>query len=307
MVGGVRFVAASLARSPRSGLHGTAGLVADGPTIRRGERADVCHSLGMASTAGCAGRRRPPALARAHRWTARRAGARAPNARTPGIFAVETTRPSDGAPTDIVAIRGWLERVPSLRLDGERPTPTAARQAPVASSGSPASGCCTSAAATSRSARGSRRSTRPSSAIAGRTPGGHWLKALRELSSLVIWWAETDAAEEYEDALLTAFSRGRPRGGPRRAPPPGSAAALGEPREPVGRAPRDRPHRVPPRERHRARAGRGADGRASDAQAGRRRGVPLPHEPAASRSGRRRPRRGRAGGSQQAGGGHRRT
>jgi hypothetical protein len=36
--------------------------------------------------------------------------------------------------------------------------------------------------------------------------GGHWLKALRGLDRARIWWAETTAAEEYEDALLSAFA-----------------------------------------------------------------------------------------------------
>jgi transcription elongation factor GreA len=35
--------------------------------------------------------------------------------------------------------------------------------------------------------------------------GGHWLKTLREPSRLNLWWAETDAPEEYEDALIEAF------------------------------------------------------------------------------------------------------
>ena len=32
-------------------------------------------------------------------------------------------------------------------------------------------------------------------------PGGHWLKTLREQPKLRLWWAETDAPEEYEDEL----------------------------------------------------------------------------------------------------------
>ena len=39
--------------------------------------------------------------------------------------------------------------------------------------------------------------------------GGHWLKTLRGYDRARVWWAETDAPEEYEDALLTAFGRGR--------------------------------------------------------------------------------------------------
>ena len=32
--------------------------------------------------------------------------------------------------------------------------------------------------------------------------GGHWLRTLSVLSELRVWWADTDAHEEYEDALL---------------------------------------------------------------------------------------------------------
>ena len=39
-------------------------------------------------------------------------------------------------------------------------------------------------------------------------PGGHWLKALREQPKLRLWWAETDAPEEYEDELISAFAEG---------------------------------------------------------------------------------------------------
>ena len=49
--------------------------------------------------------------------------------------------------------------------------------------------------------------------------GGHWLKTLSVLNDLRIWWAETDAHEEYLDRLLT----------PRRAKP-GQAPV----RQPVG-------------------------------------------------------------------------
>src|SRR5260221_3614360 len=38
--------------------------------------------------------------------------------------------------------------------------------------------------------------------------GGHWLKTLRGLDRARIWWAQTSAAEEYEDALFSAFADG---------------------------------------------------------------------------------------------------
>jgi transcription elongation factor GreA len=41
-------------------------------------------------------------------------------------------------------------------------------------------------------------------------PGGHWLHALTGLESARVWWAPTDAVEEYEDAVLTAFAESVP-------------------------------------------------------------------------------------------------
>ena len=37
------------------------------------------------------------------------------------------------------------------------------------------------------------------------TSAGHWLKTLSNLGDLRVWWAETDAHEEYSDALLQAL------------------------------------------------------------------------------------------------------
>jgi transcription elongation factor GreA len=36
--------------------------------------------------------------------------------------------------------------------------------------------------------------------------GGHWLKTLSVLNDMRVWWAETDAHEEYEDALLAEIA-----------------------------------------------------------------------------------------------------
>jgi hypothetical protein len=41
-------------------------------------------------------------------------------------------------------------------------------------------------------------------------PAGQWLKALRGFEGTRLWWAATDAAEEYEDALLEAFATAVP-------------------------------------------------------------------------------------------------
>ena len=132
-----------------------------------------------------------------------------PPTRAPGVFLVESPTPADSASLDIDEVRRWLERVPTLRLDGERPTQTAI-------------------------AERMRRFWLPGQTLlyVGRTaknlngrvgslyatelgharphPGGHWLKALREVTKLRLWWAETEAPEEYEDEIIGAFAAGVP-------------------------------------------------------------------------------------------------
>jgi transcription elongation factor GreA len=160
------------------------------PTPSAPSAADLLRSLGL-SVDGPA------------RWGA------SPNARTPGIFAVETTRPSDSAPIDIVAIRGWIERIASLRLDGERPTPTALDRR-LGEFWVP--GQRLLYVGRSEKSLAARVNALYATDLGHRRPhaGGHWLKTLRDQSSLVVWWAATDAGEEYEDATLSAFAAAVP-------------------------------------------------------------------------------------------------
>jgi len=133
-----------------------------------------------------------------------------PTSRASGIFLVELPAPADAsASLDIDEVRRWLERVPDLRLDGERPTQTelAARMRDFWLPGQ-------SVLYIGRTAKS--LSARVASLYAtelGHTkphPGGHWLKTLREFSKLRVWWAETDASEEYEDEIIAAFAAGVP-------------------------------------------------------------------------------------------------
>jgi transcription elongation factor GreA len=130
-------------------------------------------------------------------------GARVPP-RGPGVYVVELPEPFAEVPVDHRAIRAWIERVPSLELDGRRPTPhqLAARLADfwlpgetVVYVGRTTTSLAGRLAAFYRTPLGDPRPH----------AGGHWLKTLSVLDRLLIWWAETDAPEEYEDALLTAF------------------------------------------------------------------------------------------------------
>jgi transcription elongation factor GreA len=132
-----------------------------------------------------------------------------PRSRRPGVFVVESPRASASAPTDIVAVRRWIEGVPSLLLDGERPTPTALDRRlgefwvpgqTLLYVGRTDKSLAPRVAALYATPLGRRRPH----------PGGHWLKTLRDLDRLRLWWAETDAPEEYEDAILTAFAEAIP-------------------------------------------------------------------------------------------------
>lgn len=132
--------------------------------------------------------------------------------RSPGVFVIELPQGLPDAPIDIIAVRHWLEHVPSLMLDGERPTAEEIAKRlhefwlpnePVLYVG--------------RSPKqiGARINSMYATILGDTRPhsGGHWLKTLSVLPELRIWWAETDAHEEYEDALLAEIaSRNAPLG-----------------------------------------------------------------------------------------------
>ncbi|HSK52115.1 MAG TPA: transcription elongation factor GreA [Clostridia bacterium] len=130
-------------------------------------------------------------------------------ANRPGVFVVELTVPRASAPIELTRVGKWIERVETLRLDGERPTSRrlAARLAAfwlpsqvVLYVGATPSSIATRVKALRVTALGDRR---PHS-------GGHWLHVLTGIEGARIWWAATDAVEESEDALLSAFAEGVP-------------------------------------------------------------------------------------------------
>jgi transcription elongation factor GreA len=125
--------------------------------------------------------------------------------RRPGVFLVELPGGAERAPADIVAVRRWVEHVPGMKIDGEAATAhEIARRLesfwlpdePILYVG--------------RSARsvGTRVSSMYATNLGDSKPysGGHWLKALAALKDLRVWWADTEAHEEYVDALLAAIA-----------------------------------------------------------------------------------------------------
>jgi transcription elongation factor GreA len=127
----------------------------------------------------------------------------------PGVFVVELPAPLATAPIELTRVGKWLERVETLRLDGERPT-SRALAARLAAFWLP-SQVVLYVGATPTSIANRVRALRDTT-LGERRPhsGGHWLQALRDLEHARIWWAATDAVEEYEDALLAAFGEGVP-------------------------------------------------------------------------------------------------
>jgi transcription elongation factor GreA len=123
--------------------------------------------------------------------------------KSPGVFVVEMPTREDVAPIDITTVRTWVERVPGMRLNGEQPTPTQLADH-LAAFWLP--GQTVVYVGRTNKSLGPRIAALIQTPLGNRRPhgGGHWLHTLRGRDKLRIWWAETDAPEEYEDALVSA-------------------------------------------------------------------------------------------------------
>ena len=130
-------------------------------------------------------------------------------ARGPGIYLVELPAPEPAPAIDLTVVGKWLERVPGLRLDGERPS-SRALLARLASLWLP-DATVVYAAATATSI-GGRVAALHHHVLGDPRPhaDGQWLHALRDIATARIWWAATDAAEEYLDGILDAFAAAAP-------------------------------------------------------------------------------------------------
>ena len=106
--------------------------------------------------------------------------------RLPGVFVIELPRDLRDAPVDIVAVRRWLERVPAMTLDGDKPTAEEIAKRlhefwlpdePILYVG--------------RSAKtiNARLSAMYATPLGDARPhsGGHWLRTLSVLSELRVW------------------------------------------------------------------------------------------------------------------------
>lgn len=130
-------------------------------------------------------------------------------ARGPGLYVVELGAPVAAAPLELAKVGKWLERLPELRLDGAHPT-SKVLAARLASFWWPDS-TVLYAGSTDRSIGGRV------AALVAHVPGdrqphadGQWLHFLPSLDRFGarIWWARTDAPEEYLDAFFDAFAEG---------------------------------------------------------------------------------------------------
>lgn len=123
----------------------------------------------------------------------------------PGVYVVESAEPSDAAPIDSAAVAAWINRVPTLLVDGRRPRAAdlASRLASFWIPGEPV--LYVGLAGTSVAKRVRQFYHTP---LGDPRPhaGGHWLKTLATLATLRVWWAETDDPARDEHALLIAFA-----------------------------------------------------------------------------------------------------
>ena len=162
--------------------------------------------------------------------------------RGPGVFVVELAVPAATAPIELTRVGKWIERVPTLTLDGERPT-SKALAARLSAFWLPSQACSTSGRRLSIGATGRGDCSGRSSATAGHISADTGSTPSR-VADDASGWAPTDATEEYEDALLAAFAEGVPAAELAALPDRDGRTALREPAPTDRRAQATGPRRV---------------------------------------------------------------
>ena len=126
-----------------------------------------------------------------------------------GIFIIELPSPPATAPLELTRIGKWLEHVKTMRIDGQEATSKAVA-ARLAAFWIPSTTVLY--IGTSQQSMAARVGAIERTVLGDRRPyaGGNWLKALSGLDRARVWWAQTAATEEYEDALFAAFAAAVP-------------------------------------------------------------------------------------------------
>ncbi len=126
-----------------------------------------------------------------------------------GIFIIELPSPPATAPLELARIGKWIEHVPTMRIDGQEATSKAVA-ARLAAFWIPSTTVLY--VGTSQQSMAARVGAIERTVLGDRRPyaGGNWLKTLAGLDRARVWWARTDATEEYEDALFSAFAAAIP-------------------------------------------------------------------------------------------------
>jgi hypothetical protein len=123
----------------------------------------------------------------------------------PGVYLVEWPEPRADAPVELTLVGKWLERLPAMRLDGARPS---SREVAARLHDFWLPGQVVVYVGRTTASIGGRVGAFYRTPLGERGPhaGGQWLQTLRGLARARVWWAVTDAPEEYEDALIGAFA-----------------------------------------------------------------------------------------------------
>lgn len=125
--------------------------------------------------------------------------------RAPGLYLVELPEALPTPRIELARLGQWMGRVPDLRLDGATTT-SKALGARLAALWLPTAVVLYVGATTG--SLGGRVLALARHVVGDRRPhaDGHWLHLLTGIDRARIWYAETDAPEEYQDAVLDAFA-----------------------------------------------------------------------------------------------------